>query len=78
MKCFACHNQMKKKAITVDLRVGSKLLIIERVPATVCEHCGEKVFTLAIARKLQDLGRRRTKPRRVRKIPVFTMKESAL
>jgi YgiT-type zinc finger domain-containing protein len=68
---------MTEKTITVDLRVNERLLIIEGVPAKVCDHCGEKVFTPAVTRKLQVLGKRRNKAPRTLKVPVFTMKESA-
>jgi len=77
MTCRVCRREMTLKTITVDLRVGDKLLVVEGVPAIVCEHCGEKVFTPAVTRKLQDLGKRRKKPPRILKVPVFTMKESA-
>ena len=53
MTCLVCHREMIEKLITVDLRIGNKLLVIEKVPATVCEHCGEKVFTPAVTKKLQ-------------------------
>jgi len=43
---------MEEKSITVDLRIGDKLFVIEEVAAKVCNHCGEKFFDPAIARKL--------------------------
>ena len=68
---------MTEKPITVDLRVGNKLLVIEKVPATVCEHCGEKVFSPAVTKKLQDLAKRRKKPPRTLKVPVFSLEKGA-
>src|SRR6476469_6037412 len=47
MTCRLCHGQMTEKTITVDLRVNGKQLIVEGVPAKVCDTCGEKVFTPA-------------------------------
>ena len=76
MKCLVCHREMTEKLITVDLRIGNKLLIVERVPATACENCGEKVFSPAVTRKLQNLAKRRRKPRRTLKVPVFSLDES--
>jgi len=43
---------MEEKSIIVDLGISDKLFVIEEVSAKVCNHCGEKVFTPAIARKL--------------------------
>jgi len=66
---------MVKKKITVDLRVGDELIVVEQVPAMVCEHCGERVFAPAVARKLQTLGKQRSKAARTLRVPVFSMDE---
>jgi HTH-type transcriptional regulator / antitoxin MqsA len=68
---------MIEKTITVDLRINDKLLIVEGVPAKVCDTCGEKVFTPAVAKKLQNLAKRRKKPPRTRRVPVFTLEKGA-
>jgi len=68
---------MVEKTITVDLRIGNKLLVVERVPATVCEYCGEKVFAPAVTKQLQDLAKRRKKPPRMLKVPVFSLEKGA-
>jgi YgiT-type zinc finger domain-containing protein len=68
---------MEEKTITVDLRIGDKLFVIEEVPAKVCNNCGEKVFTPDITRKLQNLVKRRRKASRIVKVPVFCLKKSA-
>ena len=64
---------MAKKKVTVDLRVGDDLFVVERVPATVCGHCGERVFTPEVARKLQAVAKQRKKPPRTMTIPVFSL-----
>ena len=68
---------MTEETITVDLRVDGKLLIVEGVPASVCGTCGEKVFSPAVAKKLQNLAKRRKKPARTRRVPVFTLEKGA-
>jgi len=68
---------MEEKSITVDLRIGDKLFVVEEVPAKVCDHCGEKVFTPTVARKLQNLVKQRRKATRTVKVPVFSLKQSA-
>ena len=77
MRCRMCHSDMEEKSITVDLRIGDKLFVVEEVPAKVCNHCGEKVFTPATARKLQNLVKRRRKAPRTVRVPVFSLKQSA-
>jgi YgiT-type zinc finger domain-containing protein len=68
---------MEEKSITVDLRIGDKLFVVEEVPTKVCNQCGEKVFTPSIARKLQNLVKRRRKAPRTVNLPVFSLKRSA-
>jgi YgiT-type zinc finger domain-containing protein len=68
---------MTEETITVDLRVNGKLLIVEGVPAKVCSRCGEKIFSPAVTQKLQNLAKRRRKPARTRRVPVFTLERGA-
>jgi HTH-type transcriptional regulator / antitoxin MqsA len=68
---------MIEKTITVDLRINDKLLIVEGVPAKVCDTCGEKIFTPDVTKKLQNLAKRRKKPPRTRRVPVFTLEKGA-
>ena len=46
MKCLVCYHDMVERNVTLDLRIGEDLVVIEEVQATVCENCGERVFTL--------------------------------
>jgi YgiT-type zinc finger domain-containing protein len=41
MKCLVCHHDMIERHVTLDLRYGGELVVIEEVPAIVCENCGE-------------------------------------
>ena len=73
MICQVCRWEMTERPITVDLRVGNKLLVVEKVPATVCDHCGEKIFTPAVTKKLQVLAKLRKKPPKTIKVPVYSL-----
>ena len=55
MKCLVCHHDMVERHVTLDLRCGEELMVIEEVPAIVCENCGEQVFTPDVTRQVQDL-----------------------
>jgi len=78
MECLVCHREMVKKKVTVDLRIGDELSIVENVPATVCNHCGERVFTPEVTRKLQALAKQRKKPPRTLTVPVFSLDKAPL
>ena len=72
MECLVCHSEMVDRKVAVDLRIGGELLIVERVPATACTHCGERIFTSEVTRSLQTLAKQRKTPARTVSIPVFS------
>lgn len=72
MKCLVCHHEMTDRSITLDLRVGEELIVIEEVPATVCEHCGEQVFTPEVTRQVQATAKERKQVARTMVVPVFS------
>jgi len=78
MKCLVCHSGMVKKKVAVDLRVGDDLFVVEKVPAIVCTHCGERVFAPKITRSIQSLAKKRKKPRRTIAVPVFSLGKAVL
>ena len=73
MKCLVCHHDMVERKVTLDLRIEEDLVIIEEVPATVCEHCGERVFTPEITRQVQAVAQERNERARTILVPVFSL-----
>ena len=72
MKCLVCHHDMVDRKITLDLRIGEDLVVIEDVPATVCENCGERVFTPEVTRQVQAVAQKRKERTRTVLVPVFS------
>ncbi len=68
---------MADQKVTVDLRIDGELLIVESVPATVCTHCGERVFAPEITRTLQSLAKQRGKPPRTLAVPLLSLDKRA-
>jgi YgiT-type zinc finger domain-containing protein len=64
---------MVERTVTLDLRVGEDLVVIEEVPATVCENCGERVFTPEVTRRVQTVARARQEAARTIVVPVFSL-----
>ena len=73
MKCLVCHHDMTERNITLDLRCGGQLVVIEEVPAIVCENCGEQVFTPDVTRQVQALAQQREKAARTIVVPVLSL-----
>ena len=72
MQCLMCHHDMVERKITLDLRIGEDLVVIEEVPATVCENCGEQVFTPEVTRQVQAVAQKRKERARTILVPVFS------
>jgi YgiT-type zinc finger domain-containing protein len=64
---------MVERNVTLDLRVGKELVVIEDVPATVCENCGERVFTPEVTRQVQSIAKERKGAARTIVVPVFSL-----
>ena len=73
MKCLVCHHDMVERKVTLDLRIGEDLVVIEEVPATVCGNCGEQVFTHEVTRQVQAVAQERKERARTILVPVFSL-----
>jgi len=73
MKCLVCHHDMAERNVTLDLRCGGELVVIEEVPAVVCENCGEQVFTPEVTRQVQALAQQREEAERTILVPVLSL-----
>ena len=73
MKCLVCHHDMTERRIALDLRVGDELLVVEDVPATVCDNCGEQVFSPAVTRQVQAVIKERKRAVRTMVVPVLSL-----
>ncbi len=55
--CYFCRTGiLEDKHVTVDFRWGDNLIIIENVPAKVCNECGERYYSASISRKMEEVA----------------------
>ena len=73
MKCLVCHHDMVERNVTLDLRYEGELVVIEEVPAIICENCGEQVFTPEVTRQVQALAQQHQKAVRTILVPVLSL-----
>jgi YgiT-type zinc finger domain-containing protein len=64
---------MVERDVTLDLRWGGELVVLEQVPAIVCENCGERVFTPDVTRQVQALAPQRHKAVKTIVVPVLSL-----
>lgn len=69
-ECYFCKGKTTNKMATVDFRWGSKLVVIENVPAEVCCQCGEKYYDAKVSRQMETIALSNEKPRHTINIPV--------
>jgi YgiT-type zinc finger domain-containing protein len=57
MKCVVCRNgETKKGHATVTIEHGTTTVVVLRVPALVCENCGEEYVDSTEAGRLEVLA----------------------
>ena len=68
--CEFCPGKVRPRVVTIDLRRGKALVVVNRVPAFVCDRCGYKEFSAEVAKKLRQVLLRKVKARRKVSVPV--------
>ncbi|MBI5191042.1 MAG: YgiT-type zinc finger protein [Nitrospirae bacterium] len=67
---------MKESLVTFSYEEEDKHLIVEHVPAEVCEKCGEKTYSPKVTDELQLFAKDKFKPKKYIEVPVFDFAES--
>ena len=53
-KCTLCHEgAYKDKLVVFSARRDDRLIVVEDVPALVCNTCGDEIFTEKAARGIE-------------------------
>ena len=56
-RCALCNGRLEEGATEFMARAGGEVVIINNVPAYVCEQCGEPYYTAEISRKIDAVMR---------------------
>ena len=77
MKCEVCGiGKRKEKLIRYSLMMDDKLVIVENVPASVCESCGETAIAPDVLERLQEMIWHSPTPVKVLEAPVYEFEQS--
>lgn len=71
--CDLCGGKTEKKSISYSLFYEGHWIIVEHVPARVCQQCGEKLFSPDTVEQLQKIIWSKRKPTKKIDTPVFDM-----
>jgi YgiT-type zinc finger domain-containing protein len=68
--CDFCDGTLDPRTVTVDWRGGGRLVVIEKVPALVCNRCGERYYSQNVMRQMEQIGRSKRSGNRTIKVSV--------
>lgn len=72
---FHCHvcgsTESSEKLVDSTFNINDKLIVIENIPAIVCERCGDKTFSLETAEKVRLIAQDRVRPTKTIEVEVF-------
>ncbi len=72
-KCVFCGGNTKKEQVTFIYDEDDKYFLVEHVPAEVCKRCGERTYSPEITDEILHFAKKRVKPLKTIKIPVFDL-----
>ena len=72
-RCDFCHEgRLKVQTVREYYRYQGGLVIIDEVPAYVCDTCGEHYHLAPIAKKLRRIAKNRSKIKERISVPITT------
>lgn len=71
--CPVCHSKMEHQMTTFTQWVEGRLIVIENVPAWVCEQCGETFYDPDIVERIQNIVWSDEAPTRTIETPVYDL-----
>ena len=62
MKCDLCEGEYQEKAVVRSYRWHGKTIVVEDVPALVCDRCGDTLMKEETVATIDELLRREAEP----------------
>lgn len=53
--CSLCKGKMEHKRVDVIKKTNSKIVVINEVPAYVCQQCGERYYPLEVVESIEKI-----------------------
>ena len=78
MTCDVCAiGERQPQLIRYSSTMNDRLVLIEHVPADVCDRCGEVTFSPDVVERLQQVVWQQESPSRVIETPVYEFRKTA-
>lgn len=75
--CIACPGELKQETVKYTQWYQGRLIVIENVPAWVCDQCGETYYDPEIVERIQSLIWSDAEPTRVIEAPVYDLEAAS-
>ncbi len=73
-KCHVCGGTTAKSEwVSEVFEIDGRRVLVERIPAQVCERCGEAVFSAETAERIRRLVHGEGEPVRTEPLEVFAL-----
>jgi len=71
-KCHVCGSEQARQELVNEVfHIDGKPVLVENIPAQVCERCGEEIFSKETTEKVRQLVHGKAKPVKSVKMDVF-------
>ena len=72
--CQICgHNAAKPEFVSEVFTVDDRRVLVEHIPASVCEHCGEATFSRETTEQIRRMVHESGRPIKTVPLDVFAM-----
>ena len=72
---FCSEGRLKSQQVREYYRAGKGLVVIEKVPAYVCDKCGERYYEASIAKQMRQLAKKGTRNKTMISFPLVRFHE---
>ena len=73
-KCHVCgHNAAKSESVGEVFNLERRRVLVENIPALVCEHCGEAAFSRETTEQIRRMVHGASRPIKTLPMDVFAM-----
>ena len=72
--CHVCgHNAAKSESVSEVFNLEERRVLVENIPARVCEHCGEAAFSRETTERIRQMVHGAARPVKTVPMDVFAM-----
>ncbi|HLL78678.1 MAG TPA: YgiT-type zinc finger protein [Ktedonobacteraceae bacterium] len=77
MKCSidGCPGEYEQREVVRAVRQGDRIIVVEHIPAEVCDICGDVLFSPETIERLEAIRQTTKKPSQT--VPLYQFAESA-